>query len=210
MLLQEVKPKVRAQVVSEETSALMREALKGVITSGTARLAQLDGVEAFGKTGTARKIINGKYDPRKHYASFMGFFPADKPRFGVLVMLDEPTSGTGGDVAAPIFKQIGDGILRHQAAGGEDATPDLKLTLRDWPSSETDEATVHVEAGKVPPVVGLSMKAAVQRVILAGGVPRMEGLGAREERPLRVEAQAPEPGSPLPPDRIVTLRARTP
>lgn len=210
VLLQEVKPKVRAQVVSEETSALMREALKGVITSGTARLAQLDGVEAFGKTGTARKIINGKYDPRKHYASFMGFFPADKPRFGVLVMLDEPTSGTGGDVAAPIFKQIGDGILRHQAAGGEDATPDLKLTLRDWPSSETDEATVHVEAGKVPPVVGLSMKAAVQRVILAGGVPRMEGLGAREERPLRVEAQAPEPGSPLPPDRIVTLRARTP
>ncbi len=211
VLLQEVKPKVRAQVVSEETSALMREALKGVITSGTARLAQLDGVEAFGKTGTARKIINGKYDPRKHYASFMGFFPADKPRFGVLVMLDEPAGGlTGGDVAAPIFKQIGDGILRYQAAGGEDATPDLKLTLRDWPSSETDEARVHVESGKVPDLSGLSVKAAVQRVVLAGGVPRVEGLGSRGEQPTRVEGQAPEPGAPLPDNRIVTLRVRTP
>lgn len=211
VLLQEVKPKVRAQVVSEETSALMREALKGVITSGTARLAQLEGVEAFGKTGTARKIINGKYDPRKHYASFMGFFPSDKPRFGVLVMLDEPAGSlTGGDVAAPIFKQIGDGILRHQAAGGEDATPDLKLTLRDWPTSETDEARVHVETGKVPDLSGLSVKAAVQRVVLAGGLPRVEGLGGRGEQPFRVEAQAPEPGAPLPANRIVTLRVRTP
>lgn len=211
VLLQEVKPTVRAQVVSEETSALMREALKGVITSGTARLAQLDGVEAFGKTGTARKIINGKYDPRKHYASFMGFFPADKPRFGVLVMLDEPAGSlTGGDVAAPIFKQIGDGILRYQAAGGEDATPDLKLTLRDWPSSETDEARVHVESGKVPDLAGLSVKAAVQRVVLAGGTPRVEGLGSRGEQPFRVEAQAPDPGAPLPANRIVTIRVRTP
>lgn len=211
VLLKETQPKVRAQVLSEETSNLMREALKGVITSGTARKAQLEGVEAFGKTGTARKLIDGKYDPRRHYASFMGFFPADKPRYGVLVMLDEPVGGlTGGDVAAPVFKQIGDAILRYEAAGGQQVEPDLKLTLRDWPASETDEALIHVEQGKVPKVVGLSLKAAVQRVILAGGLPRVEDIGPRDERPYRVEAQVPEEGSPLPPDRIVRLRVRTP
>ncbi len=96
-MLQEFKPKVKDQVISEETSAMMREALKGVITNGTARRAKLDGdVEAFGKTGTARKLINGKYDPKRHYASFMGFFPADKPQYRHPVHAGRPRRGPGG------------------------------------------------------------------------------------------------------------------
>jgi len=212
-LLQENKPKVRCQVISEETSALMREALKGVITNGTAKKAQLDGgVEAFGKTGTARKIGPGGYDARRHYSSFMGFFPAEKPQYGMLFMLDEPSGGlTGGDVAAPLFKKIGDAIMRYRTMGrGADQEPDLKLSLRDWAASETDEATVHVETGRVPDLKGLSLKAAIHRVVMAGGVPRIEGIGDGPQGAYRVLGQSPAAGSNLAFGEPVKIKLREP
>lgn len=212
-LLKEHRPEIRGQAVSHETSVMMREALKGVITQGTAKKAQLDGgVEAFGKTGTARKIIGGKYDPKRHYASFMGFFPADKPQYGMLFMLDEPTSGlTGGDVAAPLFKKIGDGIMRYRTTGrGLDQEPDLKLNLRDWPVSENDEAVVHVEVGKVPNVQGLTLKAAVNRIVMAGGVPRVESQGPPPDGPYVVLSQSPAPNERLEYGSSVRLKLRTP
>jgi hypothetical protein len=191
----------------------MREALKGVITQGTARNAQLDGgVAAFGKTGTARKIINGKYDASKHYASFMGFFPADKPQYGMLFMFDEPGRGlTGGDVAAPLFKKIGDGIMRYRMTGADpQQEADLKLSLRDWPTSENDEAVVHVELGKVPELRGLALKSAIHRVVLAGGVPKVEGLEDRASTAYQVIGQSPEPGEALEAGAVVKIRLREP
>ena len=211
LLLKEFKPTVKAQVLSEETASLMKEALKGVITQGTGKKARLDnGVESFGKTGTSRKLIGGKYDPRRHFASFMGFFPADKPQFGILVMLDDPGGDTtGGDVAAPLFKRIGDGIQRfRQTTPDLDREADLKLSLRDWPVSETDEAAVHVERGRVPELKGLSLKAAIQRVVLVGGVPRIEAMPGQQA--IRVLAQSPEPGTALEAGTVVKLKAGNP
>ena len=213
VLLEEFKPQVRAQVLSEETSALMRETLKGVITNGTARRAKLDGnVEAFGKTGTARKLINGKYEARRHYASFLGFFPADKPKYGILFMLDDPQGNLeGGQAAAPLFKLVGDGILRYRASDrDEDPEADLKLGLRDWPVSENDEAVVHVEIGKVPDLKGLTLKAAVHRVVLAGGVPRLDAMEPPGPNVYRVQDQSPAAGTPLVPRTEVTIKLRAP
>jgi len=212
-LLQEFKPKVKEQVLSEETSAMMREALKGVITSGTGKLARLDGnIEAFGKTGTSRKLVNGQYDMRRHYASFLGFFPADKPQYGMLFMLDDPAGDTtGGDVAAPLFKKIGDAVMRYRLSlpdSGQEA--DLKLGLRDWPVSENDEAVVHVEIGKVPDLKGLTLKSAIHRVVMAGGVPKLDGLGDSGGRAFRVESQEPAPGTALEPGGAVKIKPRTP
>jgi len=211
MLMKEVKPTVRAQVLSEETANLMKETLKGVLTQGTGKRAKLDnGVEAFGKTGTSRKLIDGKYDPKRHFASFMGFFPADKPQFGVLVMLDDPAGDTtGGDVAAPLFKRIGDGILRFRETSPDpDREADLKLSLRDWPVSETDEAAVHVERGRVPDLKGLSLKAAIHRVVLVGGNPRVETTPGSTAT--RVLGQSPEPGAVLEPGAVVRIKAGMP
>ncbi|NTV76104.1 MAG: hypothetical protein HGA66_18100, partial [Holophaga sp.] len=212
-LLQEFKPKVKEQVLSEETSAMMREALKGVITNGTAKLARLDGnVEAFGKTGTSRKLVNGQYDARRHFASFMGFFPADKPQYGMLFMLDDPAGDAdGGSVAAPLFKKIGDAVMRYRLSlpdSGQEA--DLKLGLRDWPVSENDEAVVHVEIGKVPDLKGLTLKSAIHRVVMAGGVPKLDGLGDSGGRAFRVESQEPAPGTALEPGGAVKIKPRTP
>ena len=213
VLLQEFKPKVKEQVLAEETSAMMREALKGVITNGTGKMAKLDGnVEAFGKTGTSRKFIGKAYDPKRHYASFMGFFPADKPQYGMLFMLDDPAGdATGGDVAAPLFKKIGDAVMRYRLSGRDsDQEPDLKLSLRDWPVSENDEAVVHVEIGKVPDLTGLTLKSAIHRVVLAGGVPRLEGLGSGAGTVYRVQEQSPAPGSPMEPQGLVKIKLRGP
>ncbi len=208
-MLQEFKPKVKEQVISEETSAMMRETLKGVITNGTARRAALDGnVEAFGKTGTARKLINGKYDPKRHYASFMGFFPAAKPQYGILFMLDDPAGDLeGGQVAAPLFKKVGDAIMRYRLSSRDsDPEPDLKLGLRDWPVSENDEAVVHVEVGKVPDLKGLTLKSAIQRVVLAGGVPELDGPGQAGPGVMRVQDQSPPAGAPMGADTKVKIR----
>lgn len=211
LLLKEFKPTVRAQVLSEETASMMKETLKGVITQGTGKKAMLDnGVESFGKTGTSRKLIDGKYDPKRHFASFMGFFPADKPQYGVLVMLDDPAGDTtGGDVAAPLFKRIGDGILRfRQTTPDPDRESDLKLSLRDWPVSETDEAALHVERGRVPDLKGLSLKAAIHRVVLVGGSPKVEA--AAGPTATHVVGQSPEPGTPLEPGTVVKIKAGMP
>ena len=212
-ILQEFKPKVKDQVLSEETSAMMREALKGVITSGTAKRAELDGgVEAFGKTGTARKLINGKYDPKRHYASFMGFFPAAKPQYGILFMLDDPAGDLeGGQVAAPLFKLVGDAVMRYRLSGRDsDPEPDLKLGLRDWPVSENDEAVMHVEVGKVPDLMGLTLKSAIHRVILAGGRPELESLGPVGTTVLRVQDQSPPAGTALEPQSVVKFKVGAP
>lgn len=213
VMLQEFHLRVKEQVISEETSALMREALKGVITNGTGKMARLDGnVEAFGKTGTARKIIGGKYDPRRHFASFMGFFPADKPQYGMLFMLDDPGGDvTGGDVAAPLFKKIGDAVMRYRLSlpdSGQEA--DLKLGLRDWPVSADDEAVVHVEIGKVPDLKGLTLKSAIHRVVMAGGMPRVEGLGGDVPRAMRVADQDPPAGTAMEPNAVVKIKLRAP
>ena len=213
VLLQEFKPKVKDQVLSEETAAMMREALKGVLTNGTGKMARLDGgVESFGKTGTARKIIKGAYDPRRHFASFMGFFPADKPQYGMLFMLDDPAGdATGGDVAAPLYKKIGDAIMRYRLSGRDsDQEADLKLSLRDWPVSENDDAVVHVEIGKVPDLKGLTLKSAIHRVVLSGGVPQVEGLAGGAAMAYRVQDQSPAPGGNLEPQTVVKIRLRAP
>ncbi len=207
-LLKENLPEVRGQVISEETSNLMKDVLKGVVTNGTAKRAKLDGgVEVFGKTGTSRKIIDGEYDPKRHFASFMGFFPAEKPQYGVMIMLDDPQGDlTGGDVAAPLFAEVGNAILRYQqTAGGKGNDPDLKLSLRDWPVGETDEATFHIEQGRVPELKGLSLKAAIQRVVMAGGLPAIEGVPAGVTA-AKVVDQSPAAGTALEHGQKVKIR----
>jgi cell division protein FtsI (penicillin-binding protein 3) len=211
-LLRENAPQVKQQVISPETSGIMRQVLEGVIAEGTGKRAKLDGgVAAFGKTGTSRKIINGKYDPKRHYASFMGFFPSDHPRYGVLIMLDDPEGDTdGGSVAAPLFAEVGNAILRYQqTAGGQSAESDLRLTLRDWPVAETDEAAFHIEKGKVPDLRGLSLKAALQRVLLVGGMPAVKGAPSTAFGS-RVKDQSPAAGTELQDGQTVTLTVESP
>ncbi|WP_372663034.1 stage V sporulation protein D [Cohnella sp.] len=107
MLLEEAQPELVRQVISPETSKMVREALENVVAQGTGGKAFLDGYRVGGKTGTAQKVVNGRYSTNEHIVSFIGFAPADDPELIVYVAVDNPKGiQFGGVVAAPIVRSI--------------------------------------------------------------------------------------------------------
>lgn len=107
MVLEEKGPELVRQVISAETSKKVREALEKVVAQGTGQKAFLDGYRVGGKTGTAQKVVNGRYSPNEHIVSFIGFAPADDPQLIVYVAVDNPQGiQFGGVVAAPIVRNI--------------------------------------------------------------------------------------------------------
>lgn len=102
------------RVVSAETAIALRGMLEGVTLNGTAKKAQLDGYSAAGKTGTAQKIDpkTRAYSRTKFVGSFVGFAPVSNPQVVIIVVIDEPAGAYhGGDVAAPVFREIAEQIL---------------------------------------------------------------------------------------------------
>jgi cell division protein FtsI/penicillin-binding protein 2 len=102
------------RVIGSDVAIALRGMLEGVTLRGTAKAAQLDGYSAAGKTGTAQKIDpkTRAYSSTKFVASFVGFAPVSNPQVAIIVVIDEPTgSYHGGDVAAPIFREVAEQIL---------------------------------------------------------------------------------------------------
>ncbi len=126
-VLSENQPHVVRRVISEKTATLLAAMLRDVTTEGgTGKMANVDGFEVAGKTGTAQKAdpINGGYAAKKRVASFVGFVPANKPRLVALVLIDEPEVNVyGGVVAAPVFRNIAQGALRHLAVAPQKLAP---------------------------------------------------------------------------------------
>lgn len=105
------EPKVTGVAVSPRTAKIVTDMLVSAVSEGTGKAAQIRDVSVAGKTGTARKIDSEtrKYSRRDYLASFVGYFPAEAPRFVVLVMIDRPRAEYyGGAVAAPVFREIAD------------------------------------------------------------------------------------------------------
>jgi len=105
--------RIPEKIISDKTSAQVRELLGEVVSRGTARRAYSKGYRIGGKTGSANKIGRFGYDEDRLLSSFVGVFPVDKPKFIVYAFLDEPngiaeTGGyaTGGATAAPVVKNI--------------------------------------------------------------------------------------------------------
>jgi len=109
------------QVISESAAANITKAMKRAVSSeGTAPKAALDHYTVAGKTGTANKVEHGTY-VSKYLASFIGFFPADNPELCISISLDEPKGNhLGGQVAAPVFKQIAEGAANYLNIRPED------------------------------------------------------------------------------------------
>lgn len=103
-----VSQKSDVRVVSKKTSHRMRQLMRLVVTEGTGSKADVDGYVVGGKTGTAEKPGKGGYNKKRLISSFLGFFPMNKPKYAVFIMVDEPKGvketygySTGGWVAAP-------------------------------------------------------------------------------------------------------------
>jgi cell division protein FtsI (penicillin-binding protein 3) len=183
---------------------------------GTGKRARIEGVLVGGKTGTAQKSDHRATGyGHKRLASFVGFFPADRPQYLILVLVDEPTVNQyGGVVAAPVFKEIATRTLAFmgQVVEEKDAGKDLKagahgrqrgfkLAGMGVPAMSLALAQPRPEKGMnlpghlakasdcVPDVMGKSVRIAVELFARAGIVPELKGSGSRVVR------QSPRPGT---------------
>jgi cell division protein FtsI (penicillin-binding protein 3) len=109
--------RVVRRVVSPAVARRVRTMLLGVVEGGTAVKADLGSFSLAGKTGTARRTVQGRYAPDQHIPTFVGLFPADNPQFVILVKLDNPRGAyVGGLTAAPVTKAVLEAALASRNA----------------------------------------------------------------------------------------------
>lgn len=120
---------VRRSIASSKTIDQLKELLEGVVENGTAKNVYTEEYKIAGKTGTAQKLIGGRYTQR-YYTSFAGYFPADNPKYSAIVVIDSPKgfAAYGGDVSAPVFKEIADKIFAQDLELNEKENDKTYLT----------------------------------------------------------------------------------
>ena len=197
------------RVLSEGTAREMRRLLARVVEMGTGKAAAIPGYAAAGKTGTAQKAIPGAgYSKEKYVASFIGFVPADAPRVVIAVVVDEPHGKTyGGDVAAPVFSQIGAEVMRllrvppqrpdgarspilvtDLSAGAAAASVGAQLAAAGVvPASNRSGPEADEDA--LPDLAGRTARDAVRLLAMRGVAARLQGSGF-------VVSQDPPAGAP--------------
>ena len=110
----EIRPKEEKEVISPATARVMTEIMVNAVDKGEAKWAKPKGFRIAGKTGTAQIPLAGHYAEEKTIASFVGFAPADDPKFVMLVTLVEPTSSPwGSETAAPLWFDIAGELLTY-------------------------------------------------------------------------------------------------
>ena len=103
----EIKPKIIKQIIKSSAADMVKEMMVSAVNEGEAKFTRIKGFKIAGKTGTAQIPVAGHYDANKTIASFVGFAPADDPKFVMLIRYDEPSSSIfGAETAAPTFFEI--------------------------------------------------------------------------------------------------------
>ncbi len=182
-ILDENIPQVVRRVVSSETSLIMRSFMQGVVDSGTARLAKIDGINIGGKTGTSQRLVNGSYSNKSHVASFVGFFPVEDPEVLILVILDAPKRGYyGGSTAGPIFRKIAMRIINSSSEFAKKPEPLYASFKGDGPVRVPNVKGMRADiAGQVLKAHGFVMETRGQGDIVAEQFPLENALAERRE-----------------------------
>lgn len=110
---------INKSIASQSTVDSAKSLLEGVVIRGTARrIFKNSKFAVAGKTGTAQIAINGKYNKSDYNGTFVGYFPADDPKYSMIVVVSRPKAGKyyGGSVAAPAFKEIAENIYATKIA----------------------------------------------------------------------------------------------
>lgn len=193
------------RVVSVETARKMRGMLAAVTQKGTAQLAQLAGYTTAGKTGTAHKFdseIKG-YSKNKIIASFVGFAPIENPAVVIAVMVDEPrgVNRHGGDVAAPIFRDIAEQVLpkMHVAPDNSSRASENLIAQKIEPAPSPKITETKLKTEKVKP--SSDEKDIVKNVERSPGKDKLE---KKETKDVAAKNKSPEkPKINEPRERII-------
>ena len=210
-----VPHKVVGRTVSAGTAALLTGIMEQVVTRGTGTRAKVLGFTAAGKTGTAQKVINGRYSTSEYNASFVGFIPSRQPLFAIVVVIDSPHGKNlyyGGSVAAPIFQRIAEASLRHQGVPPSiDAAPPVLVARREDPRERPTSGPAELpaivalgggttgSAPLFPDLRGLGARDALRMLARIGLTARLHGAGI-------VVEQDPAAGGAIERGAVATLR----
>ena len=211
-----VQPKIVRRTISADTAAALTAIMEQVVERGTAKLAQLPGYTIAGKTGTANKLLNGRYSSDT-YASFIGFLPSQHPAVTIIVVLDSPRGKNGhfgGPVTAPIFRRIAEATLRYLGIGPSinPASPVLVARREDPNRASTGSVpepepfvsfVADAEPGSVPDLTGMSAREAVRTLVKLGLSAHISGDGF-------VVSQSPEAGATIDGDGVRLVLDRLP
>ena len=208
-----VPRKVITRAITTNTAATLTQIMEGVVTEGTGKAAQIPGYTVAGKTGTAKKLVNGSYRGHSDYnVSFVGFVPAHKPVFAIVVVVDSPhrVSPYGGVVAAPIFQKIAATALRHYGVPQSIDAPEPLLASR--PGDTAQPASGPIAPPRIlplggspanitvfPDLTGMSARDALRVLAQLGMTARLQGTGV-------VVQQFPLAGDPIESASTVVLK----
>ena len=201
------EPRAVRQVISPETARTLTGLLVRVVESGTGHFAAIPGYAVGGKTGTAQKLdpATGRYSRAPGVLSFVGFAPADDPRFTMLVMLDEPKNEKwGSEAAAPVFNAIGREILRYLEVAPRDAQPLQFVTGPEMVAARVRLVSTAAEPAdadgtkRMPDLNGKTLRQALGALEPLGVEVRLAGQG-------RIVRQSPAAGEPVEPGAVAHL-----
>ena len=199
--------------INPETAATLTAIMEQVVLRGTGTTAAVPGYRTAGKTGTAKKLIDGSYQGHSEYnASFVGFVPARNPAFSIVVVIDSPHGPNGfygGPVAGSIFSRIANAALRHHGVPPTNGLPPVLVALEADAPEAIDPIVTQVVAPmdgdphrappSVPELRGASVRRAVRTLGALGMEVRLAGDGNI------VMAQQPVPGTAVAPGMASTI-----
>lgn len=193
-------PLVIRQAIPPNIARLVRKDLRGVVEEGgTGELAFIKNFAIGGKTGTGQ-IYNRrlkKYDETRFNTSFVGFFPAENPRYGILVTINEPRTKdkTGGKIAAPVFKEIVEKIISYKAIPNKHG-----LAIPDKNGFFPYKSIIDIKPNLklVPNLMNKNMRQVIQIIKAYNIKINLVGSGISYK-------QSPKPGSPVKKGTLVTV-----
>ena len=197
-------PEVTHTVLSPQTAKKVIKMMERVVTHGTGRAIKVPGYRFAGKTGTAKKIVDGAYSDTARIGSFIGLIPADDPQIVIAVTVDTPTEGPtfGAAVAGPAFSEIALASMRKLGIPPNPALlPPETKTVAKIEKEEESSPELQWRSDKefaTPNLIGLSLRDALNIVSSANFDVRFQGHG-------RVKTQSPDPGSLIHPQDLLEL-----
>ncbi len=184
-------PTPTGEACSRRTAEILKRFFSGVVDSGTARAAGMEGLSVAGKTGTSKKIDpeTRRYAQGRYVSSFVGFFPADSPRVVGFIALDEPKGAYyGGEVAAPVFRKTAEKLLTLLDEPLRPEEPKekpfqlMRLVSAAVPKAPPPAASWPLEL--VPDFSGMPVRLALREASARGMSVRVKGKGVVREQNL--------------------------
>jgi len=201
-------------LIPQNTADILADMLRSVVEEGTATGTDISGFDIGGKTGTAQKAVKGGYSKDKYLASFMGFFPVSRPKYTLIVIIDEPKgSYYAAVVAVPLFRNIADILIQNSSVtpmskkesekkNAESKKPESKKTEPKKLEAKTVMLSVVSnipnDPSKVPNLTGLTLRDALKSLSGKWDDIKVDGTG-------RVVRQIPAPGARNPDEKVISL-----